>query len=191
MLEMSFLGAKVIQYRAVEMAAAHKIPIYVGPAFTKNSEGTLIDHQYENLSVSAVNTFKTVVKFTLKTGVSFGDFVAKLNHHQIAQPQVLAVDINPSDLQEQWLWLTGPDEILEALIKMAAKDSASEANAQFSLVSLTGIAFQNLEHMDQIFEKLLSENIRIEKLIHSAMSLVFIVKRNDFQKAVLTLGKLL
>ncbi len=68
MLEMSGLGAKVLQIRSVEFAKKYNVPVHVRSSFS-GDEGTLLvdeSESHENLIVSGVTCKKNEARITLK-----------------------------------------------------------------------------------------------------------------------------
>jgi len=68
MLEMSSLGAKVLQIRSVEFAKKYNIPIHVRSSFSEE-EGTMVvneDSDMEHLVVSGITCNKNEARITLK-----------------------------------------------------------------------------------------------------------------------------
>ncbi|WP_028314604.1 aspartate kinase [Desulfatibacillum aliphaticivorans] len=67
MLEMSSLGAKVLQIRSVEFAAKHNVPVHVRSSFNEE-EGTMIvceDRDMERMLVAGVTFVKTDARITV------------------------------------------------------------------------------------------------------------------------------
>ena len=68
MLELSSLGAKVLQIRSVELAMKHGMPLHVRSSFS-NSEGTIVTdekHLLERVVVTGVAADKNAVKLTVR-----------------------------------------------------------------------------------------------------------------------------
>lgn len=68
MLELSSLGAKVLQIRSVELAMKHGIPLHVRSSFS-NAEGTIVTdekHLLERVVVAGVAADKKTVKLTVR-----------------------------------------------------------------------------------------------------------------------------
>jgi aspartate kinase len=68
MLELSSLGAKVLQIRSVELAMKHRMPLHVRSSFSK-AEGTIVTdekHLLEKVIVAGVAADKKAVKLTVR-----------------------------------------------------------------------------------------------------------------------------
>ena len=68
MLELSSLGAKVLQIRSVELAMKHRMPLHVRSSFS-NAEGTIVtdeEHLLEKVIVAGVAADKKTVKLTVR-----------------------------------------------------------------------------------------------------------------------------
>jgi aspartate kinase len=68
MLELSSLGAKVLQIRSVELAMKHRMPLHVRSTFSK-SEGTIVtdeEHLLEKVVVAGVAADSKTVKLTVR-----------------------------------------------------------------------------------------------------------------------------
>jgi aspartate kinase len=67
MLELSSLGAKVLQIRSVELAMKHRMPLHVRSSFSK-AEGTIVtdeEHLLEKVVVAGIAADKKTVKLTV------------------------------------------------------------------------------------------------------------------------------
>jgi aspartate kinase len=67
MLELSSLGAKVLQIRSVELAMKHRMPLHVRSSFS-NAEGTIVtdeEHLLEKVIVAGIAADKKTVKLTV------------------------------------------------------------------------------------------------------------------------------
>lgn len=91
LLELSSLGAEIIQTRAVELAMKHRIPLNIKPNFDDGDEGTQVLSEakiMENNHVSGLVWKKDESKITLK-GVSQSPMVAGKVFGLLAQHEIL------------------------------------------------------------------------------------------------------
>lgn len=106
---MSFWGAKVLNYRSIQLAKSKGVSLYVGPASEEGAPGTLVTHApRKTKGAIGINTHSKVVQVHLKKGASLEDFREFLNKRETPFPQVLL----SSGLE---YFFTGSDETIELI----------------------------------------------------------------------------
>lgn len=115
--EITFAGAKVLHYRAVELAKIMGVPLFIGPA-SSFEEGTHIvrkSNMYEESQILAINSHTSIrlLNFQIPNlGECFEELKKLLNQFQLPWPQILSTQNN----SHGWSFiLTGPLEILKSM----------------------------------------------------------------------------
>lgn len=194
LLEMTYWGAKVLHYRAVELAKRYGVELKISLAH-KESQGTLISEEsgmYEQEQVLAINALDRVCQLIVKSeslGSALSELHKFLKENQISWPQIL--DSQRSNAGWNF-FITGSEEGMENLEQLLSLNGNMEmASKDFSTVTATchGSVASNLaQRFCQILEK---ENIEPLKLITSPLSLTGIVKREQKEEAVKSLHRLI
>lgn len=199
--DMTFGGAKVLHYRAIELASRHRMPLLIGPMEEIEKYGTAIVAQvkgrtmYEKVSVSSLNSFDKVIGLSARAE-SASEMLRclrlELQTHQIADPQYLHF----TQIRDQaQMFLTGPAEILEAIEKRFPASSNTDAgfaiDARYSLVTATctGAAAPDLSEL--IARQLTEKHIPVAYFWTSAMSVFLLVERDKRVAALKALHELI
>ncbi len=194
MLELSSLGAKVLQIRSVEFAAKYGVNLVVRSSFNYN-EGTLVckeDQSMEDIVVSGIALDKNEAKISLrrvpdKPGVAtkvFGPIAkADINVDMIVQ--------NISDDGFTDMTFTVPKTDLAAARKIIEKVGHDvgckrvDADEDIAKVSVVGLGMRSHAGVaSKIFETLAENKINIEMISTSEIKVSVVVKKNDGEKAV-------
>lgn len=199
MLELSSLGAKVLQTRSVEFARKYKVPLRVLSSF-KDGDGTLITYDEEGASMEA----------PLISGIAFQRDEAKLtirgipDHpgvaHQVLGPISDAhvnVDViiqNASEKGLTDLTFTVPREEYDASMKVLTR-LVEELGAQdvkgdnsIAKVSIVGVGMRSHSGVaNMMFKTLADNNINILMISTSEIKVSVIISESDMELAVKTL----
>ena len=194
MLEMSSLGAKVLQIRSVEFAKKYTVPVHVRSSFCKE-EGTLVVHEdsdMERLVVSGITCNKNEARITLKKVPDQPGIAVKL-FTPIAEAGILVdmiiqntrsggqtdmtftVPLSDFDrarvISEQVAENVGAEEILTA--KNIAK------------ISVTGVGMKSHSGVAaKMFAALAAENINIRLISTSEIRISCVIKEQYAELAV-------
>jgi len=194
MLELSSLGAKVMQPSAVQTAMMYDIPLQVRSTFT-NRKGTEIFNQESidyNKSVTGVAYSKDDAKITLidvedKPGVA-ADIFEPLGDNQINIDMVIQ-NISPDGKKTDLTFtikrddLTNALEILRNNKKIKFKDLSS--NDKVSKVSIVGAGMVTTPGVTyKMFRALADDNINILAISTSEIKLSVIIDEINTLKAV-------
>jgi len=194
MLELSSLGAKVMQSSAVQTAMMYNIPLEVKSTFT-NRQGTKI-FEKENLdytkSVTGVAYSKDDAKITLigvqdKPGVAANIF-EPLSKNQINVDMVIQ-NIS-SDLKTTDLTFTIKREDLKKTLEIINNNSKIKFknlnhNDKVSKVSIVGAGMVSTPGVTyRMFRGLAEENINILAISTSEIKLSVIINENDTLNAI-------
>jgi aspartate kinase len=197
MLEMSSLGAKVLQIRSVEFAKKYNVPVHVRSSFSEE-EGTMVineDTGMERLVVSGVTYKKDEARITVKKvpdqpGVAakiFGPIAdAGINVDMIIQ--------NTRQGGQTDLTFTVPrtdlKQALEIEKKVAEQIGAEDVLGDDTIakVSITGVGMRNHSGVAaKVFSTLAKENINILLISTSEIRISCVVSEKYAELAVRTL----
>lgn len=197
MLEMSSLGAKVLQIRSVEFAKKYKVPVHVRSSFS-DEEGTMVvneDAGMERLVVSGVTYKKDEARITVKKVPDQPGVAAKIfgpiadaginvdmiiqNTRQGGQTDV-TFTVSRADLKQA----------LEIERKVAEQIGAEDVLGDDSIakVSITGVGMKNHSGVaSKVFSTLAGENINILLISTSEIRISCVVAEKHAELAVRTL----
>jgi aspartate kinase len=192
-MEMSALGAKVLQARSVEMAMRYQVPLYVGSSFT-NEEGTWVmtNPVSEGLVIKAVVHDTKVAKITV-IGVPDMPGVALRLFRSLADRGIGAEMIIQNTMR-------GGLNDITFLVKKTCLDEAiditrgfcEEVEAQgvgfdseIARVSVVGAGIANHPELPvRMFQALAEEGINIDMISSNSLSLTCVVPANRCDEAV-------
>ncbi|WP_413289975.1 aspartate kinase [Bdellovibrio sp. HCB337] len=180
LMEMTFWGAKVLHYRSVELAKVRKVSLYIGPAATKTSEGTLVEeglNMFESCKALSLNSHETVLQISCQSGsshVALDSLKKYFESKQIAFPQLL--DLERNDNKTVFL-LTGPQEIMTAIKNALTKHQDFALNpTDFSTVTLTCTGSTAPEVPQAVMKTLDQAKVATHKMMIHAMSVTVLVE---------------
>jgi aspartate kinase len=196
--EMCFWGAKVLHYRSVELACLNRVPLFIGAARAESSqEGTLVSDNlktasYESVRILGLNSHSEILILNSTKKISALDFWQMfdqfLNANQIAQPQILR---QQGDQESQQIWITGPKELLQNLENSIKDNDLFSLDARWSTISCTCSGVISSEIYKKVLSELKSAGHSIESLWTSALSLNLQVARNDREKILQHIHRLI
>lgn len=178
LMEMTFWGAKVLHYRSVELAKIRKVSLYIGPAATKTSDGTLVEeglNMFESCKALSLNSHETVLQITSHHSSNHAlDSLRKyFEVKQIAFPQLL--DLERKD-DKTVLLMTGPQEIMAAIKGALHQHQDFILNpTDFSTVTLTCTGSTAPEIPQQVMKTLDGAKVQAHKMMIHAMSVTVLV----------------
>lgn len=178
LMEMTFWGAKVLHYRSVELAKIRKVSLYIGPAATKTSEGTLVEeglNMFESCKALSLNSHETVLQITSQhsSNHTLDSLKKYFEVKQIAFPQLLDLERKEG---KTVLLMTGPQEIMSAIKNALDKHQDFALHpTDFSTVTLTCTGSTAPEIPQQVMKTLDSANVQAHKMMIHAMSVTVLV----------------
>ncbi len=195
MMEMTFWGAKVLHYRSVELAQIREVVLYIGSAANKTEKGTLVHkglNMFESSRALSLNSHETVLQIQ-SANFSLTEFLQNFKKHlekkQIAFPQILHMEARA---QEKILLLTGPQETMQALQKELPSFTESTLPPQiFSAVALTCTGVTSPEIVPLALARLENSQIKVQQVMISSMSAVFLIDQAHRHQALLELHHLI
>ena len=196
MLELSSLGAKVLQIRSVEFASKYNMPIRVKSSFT-NDEGTLIngEENMEDALISGVTHTSDDAKLTIRKVPDIPGIAAKILDP--ISSKGIEVDIiiqNVSEDKTTDFTFTVKREKSQETKNILSKLSKEfgggeiELNEDISKVSLVGVGMKSHAGVAAtMFKTLADKNINIEMISTSEIKISVVVKENLAHEAVKSL----
>lgn len=178
LMEMTFWGAKVLHYRSVELAKIRKVSLYIGPAATKTSEGTLVEeglNMFESCKALSLNSHETVLQITSThpSNQALDSLKKYFETKQIAFPQLL--DLERKD-NKTVLLMTGPQEIMASIKNALVQHPDFTLHpADFSTVTLTCTGSTAPEIPQQVMKTLDQAKVPAHKMMIHAMSVTVLV----------------
>ena len=194
MLEMSSLGAKVLQIRSVEFAKKYNVPVHVRSSFCKE-KGTMVVNEnssMESLVVSGITCNKNEARITLKKVPDQPGIAVKL-FSPIAEAGILVDMIiqNTRSGGETDLTFTVPrsdfDKALEISRKVAEEVGAEEilTAENIAKISVTGVGMKSHSGVAaKMFATLAAENINIRLISTSEIRISCVIKAKYSELAV-------
>jgi len=199
MLEMSGLGAKVLQIRSVEFAKKYNVPVHVRSSFSEE-EGTMVvneDSNMERLIVSGITHNKDTARITLKKVPDQPGVAAKI-FSPIADAKILVDMIIQNTRAEGLTDLTFTvskkdfEKALE-IEKQVAKEIGAEkvfGDESIAKVSVTGVGMRSHSGVaSKMFTTLAGENINILMISTSEIRISCIIEEKYAELAVRVLHK--
>ncbi|MDO8461858.1 MAG: aspartate kinase [Deltaproteobacteria bacterium] len=199
MLEMSSLGAKVLQIRSVEIAAKYNVPLWVKSSFN-NEEGTLVtkeDSSMEEVVVSGVAHDKNEAKIAVRHLADRPGIASKL--FTTISGANINVDMIIQNVSEDGftdITFTVPRSDLKKALSLTtqiAKELGSEkieADEKIAKVSVIGVGMRSHAGVaSQTFATLAKEGINIQMIATSEIKISVVIHEKDTEKAVRALHK--
>ncbi|MCM8770818.1 MAG: aspartate kinase [Candidatus Omnitrophica bacterium] len=199
MLEMASLGAQVMQARSIEVAKKFNVTIHVRSSFNKN-EGTIISKEakrMEEFAISGVTLNKNEAKITVcnvpdrpgvaarifskisEGGINVDMIVQNVSHTRQTD---ISFTVNKSDL-------TRALKITQSVAKEVGAGEVME-DLDIARVSIVGVGMKTHPGVAaRMFSALAQNNINIEMISTSEISISCIIKKRFGEKAVRALHR--
>ena len=197
MLELSSLGAKVLQIRSVELAMKHRMPLHVRSSFS-NAEGTIVtdeEHLLERVVVAGVAADKKAVKLTVRALPDQPGVVARV-FEPLADASI-SVDMiiqNVSKAGHTDMTFTVASEDAsraEEIAKQIVRDVGAEGvvrDDQVAKVSIVGVGMRNHAGIAARMFRLLADNdININAISTSEIKTSCLIEAEHADRAVVVL----
>lgn len=188
MMELSSLGAKVLQIRSVELAAKFRVPIHVRSSFS-NEEGTWVTdakHRLEDVSVTGIAAESGQIKISVsKVGSAspLADVFGRLSAEGIV------VDVIVHDQASGDLHFTIPKGETQRAQRSLSGHSVS-VGGEFAKVSIVGVGMQHHPGVAaKMFEILAKAGVEIRLITTSEIKITVLVDPDSLKKAVVALHR--
>lgn len=195
LMDMTFWGAKVLHYRSVELAKMRDVPLYIGPASNKTSDGTIVKkglNMFESCKALSLNSHDVVIGIHSREknpAQALKALQTLLNEKQIAFPQLLHFEVLNDGAE---LLLTGPSEIMTATKKELTSSTHFKLNpTEFSTVSVTCTGATSPEITQQILDIVSEKGWACHKLMLSAMTVTLLIDASTRKQVIESLHRLI
>jgi len=195
MLELSGLGASVLQTRAVEFAKKYAVPLHVRNSQNDN-EGTWIVAETPNMEhivVSGAALKKDIIRVTL-TEVPDQPGVAARIFSAIAEANIVVDDIIQTVNLEKTAYIAFTVEhgdlhdikpVIEKLLKEIGKGAGATFDQGLAKVSVVGVGMRTHTGVARKMFATLAENkINIQNITTSEIKISCIISKDDGHKAL-------
>ena len=194
MLELSSLGAKVLQIRSVELAMKHRMPLHVRSSFS-NVEGTIVtdeEHLLEKVVVAGVAADKKTVKLTVVALPDHPGVVASV-FEPLAEANISVDMIIQNVSREGHTDLTftvsredatRAEEIAKKLVSDVGAETVARDDA-VAKVSIVGVGMRNHAGIAARMFRLLADNaINIAAISTSEIKTSCLIEEEHADRAV-------
>jgi aspartate kinase len=195
MLELSGLGASVLQTRAVEFAKKYNVPIHVRNS-QNDAEGTWIVAETSNMEhivVSGAALKKDLIRVTMKTVPDHPGVAAKI-FSDIASANIVVDDIIQNVMDDGTANISFTVEhgdlhdikpVCDRLMKELGATSAPIYNADLAKVSVVGVGMRTHTGVAQrMFRALADAKVNIQNITTSEIKISCIITKEDGPKAL-------
>jgi aspartate kinase len=194
LLDMTYWGAKVLHFRAVELAKHLSVPLYIGLAHGKGI-GTLVKEEntmYEQSRILSINSHQNVVKMFIgekNLGACLSYFHQFLKIHKLAWPQIL----DTAQEKKGWsFYLTGPMESLQAIMNLSEQDDLVTFDlTMYATVSATCEGNVGSDITEKFCVKLDEKGLAPVKVLTGPLSITGVFNSSQREKAIQGLHELI
>ena len=197
MLELSSMGAKVLQRRAVEYASKYKMPIKVLSSF-KKSQGTIIKEEVEGMErplVTGISAVDNEAKLTIREVKDIPGIAAKILG-PISEAgidiDVIVQNISADNITDFTFTVDkSRAEEAEEILNKCSKELGSgeiDVDSNIAKISVVGIGMRSHAGIaTQMFETLAEANINILMITTSEIKISVVIKKDAMKDAVVAL----
>jgi aspartate kinase len=195
MLELSGLGASVLQTRAVEFAKKYDVPIHVRNA-GNDRQGTWIvaeNKQMEHIVVSGAALKKDLIRVTIKSVPDRPGVAAKI-FHDIAAANIVVDDIIQNVMDDRTANISFTVEhgdlhdikpVVERMIREFGGKCEASYHADLAKVSVVGVGMRVHTGVAQkMFSALAEAKINIQNITTSEIKISCIIAKDDGPRAL-------
>jgi len=197
MLELSSMGAKVLQRRAVEYASKYKMPIKVLSSF-KKSQGTIVKEEVEGMErplVTGISAVDNEAKLTIREVKDIPGIAAKILG-PISEAgidiDVIVQNISADNITDFTFTVdkSRAEEAEEILNKCSKQLGSGEIDVDSNIAKISVVGIGMRSHAGiatQMFETLAEANINILMIITSEIKISVVIKKDAMKDAVVAL----
>ena len=197
MLELSSMGAKVLQRRAVEYASKYKMPIKVLSSF-KKSQGTIVKEEVEGMErplVTGISAVDNETKLTIREVKDIPGIAAKILG-PISEAgidiDVIVQNISADNITDFTFTVDkSRAEEAEEILNKCSKELGSgeiDVDSNIAKISVVGIGMRSHAGIaTQMFETLAEANINILMITTSEIKISVVIKKDAMKDAVVAL----
>lgn len=197
MLELSSMGAKVLQLRAVEYASKYQMPIRVLSSFNAG-EGTLIEEEDESMErpiVSGISSIDSEAKLTLRGVPDIPGVAAKILgpiSEAGIEIDVIVQNISAENTTDFTFTVNQDDAVAAEAILLEMSNSFGgglvEVDSDIAKISIVGRGMRaHAGIASKMFEALANEQINILLITTSEIKISVVIKRDSMKDAIVCL----
>lgn len=194
MLELSSMGAKVLQLRAVEYASKYKMPIRVLSSFN-DGKGTLVEEEKDSMErpiVSGISSIDHEAKITIRRVPDIPGVAAKILSpisDSGIDVDVIVQNIGADNTTDFTFTVNEGDakKAEEILLGMAESFGGGqvEVDSDIAKISIVGRGMRaHAGIASKMFQALANSEINILMITTSEIKISVVIKENEMQKAV-------
>ena len=194
MLELSSMGAKVLQLRAVEYASKYKMPIRVLSSFSAG-EGTLIEEEDESMErpiVSGISSIDSEAKLTLRGVPDIPGVAAKILgpiSEAGIEVDVIVQNISAENTTDFTFTVNEADAAAAEAILLEMSNSFGgglvEVDSDIAKISIVGRGMRaHAGIASKMFEALAKKEINILLITTSEIKISVVIKRDSMKDAI-------
>lgn len=194
MLELSSMGAKVLQLRAVEYASKYKMPIRVLSSFN-DGKGTLVEEEKDSMErpiVSGISSIDDEAKITIRRVPDIPGVAAKILSpisDSGIDVDVIVQNIGADNTTDFTFTVNEVDakKAEEILLGMAESFGGGqvEVDSDIAKISIVGRGMRaHAGIASKMFQALANSEINILMITTSEIKISVVIKENEMQKAV-------
>ena len=197
MLELSSMGAKVLQLRAVEYASKYQMPIRVLSSFNAG-EGTLIEEEDESMErpiVSGISSIDSEAKLTLRGVPDIPGVAAKILgpiSEAGIEVDVIVQNISAENTTDFTFTVNEADATAAEAILLEMSNSFGgglvEVDSDIAKISIVGRGMRaHAGIASKMFEALANKEINILLITTSEIKISVVIKRDSMKDAIVCL----
>ena len=197
MLELSSMGAKVLQLRAVEYASKYQMPIRVLSSFNAG-EGTLIEEEDESMErpiVSGISSIDSEAKLTLRGVPDIPGVAAKILgpiSEAGIEIDVIVQNISAENTTDFTFTVNQDDAVAAEAILLEMSNSFGgglvEVDSDIAKISIVGRGMRaHAGIASKMFEALANEQINILLITTSEIKISVVIKKDSMKDAIVCL----
>jgi aspartate kinase len=197
MLELSSMGAKVLQRRAVEYASKYKMPIKVLSSFN-NSAGTIVKEEVKGMErplVTGISAVDNEAKLTIREVEDIPGIAAKILSPISAAGidiDVIVQNISADNITDFTFTVDKSSaEEAERILYDVSKELGSgkiDVDSEIAKISVVGIGMRSHAGIaTKMFESLAKSNINILMITTSEIKISVVIKKKFMKQAVIAL----
>ena len=197
MLELSSMGAKVLQLRAVEYASKYQMPIRVLSSFNAG-EGTLIEEEDESMErpiVSGISSIDSEAKLTLRGVPDIPGVAAKILgpiSEAGIEVDVIVQNISAENTTDFTFTVNEADAAAAEAILLEMSNSFGgglvEVDSDIAKISIVGRGMRaHAGIASKMFEALANKEINILLITTSEIKISVVIKRDSMKDAIVCL----
>ena len=194
MLELSSMGAKVLQLRAVEYASKYKMPIRVLSSFSAG-EGTLIEEEDESMErpiVSGISSIDSEAKLTLRGVPDIPGVAAKILgpiSEADIEVDVIVQNISAENTTDFTFTVNEDDAVAAEAILLEMSNSFGgglvEVDSDIAKISIVGRGMRaHAGIASKMFEALANKEINILLITTSEIKISVVIKKGSMKDAI-------